>query len=412
MKLTVITYGSEGDNRPLVALCRGLQNSGHDVLFLGERSIESFANRSGIPFQALDGDMKATVQPGGPLHRLMNEGGHPGTMAKACADFATENTKSWMNSLLLASQNSDGIIFSGFAGYIALSVAEYLNKPIIGAGLFPVSPTKEFPSSLIPPLPLPGWLNYFSHKAMMGILWHLFRRSVNEARKEICGQAARRTAWSGYPIAYGISPCLLPQPQDWPEEWQMCGAWYQPDSSWSPDQALIDFLDKGEPPIYVGFGSMSGFDSKRLLKILSPSLAERRVVYAPGWSEYDASLLPTETFIIDNIPHDWLFPRVSLVIHHGGAGTSHTATKSGTPSLVIPFTGDQFFWAQRLAQIGVAPKPKSMIKIDTQVFTKMLKDTSSQTIIEKSRALAQRMRAEDGVENAVRHIESFINRQK
>ncbi len=91
---------------------------------------------------------------------------------------------------------------------------------------------------------------------------------------------------------------------------------------------------------------------------------------------------------------------------------SHAATKSGTPSLVIPFTGDRFFWAQRLAQIGVAPKPKSMIKIDTQVFTKMLKDTSSQTMIEKSRALAQRMRTEDGVENAVRHIESFINRQK
>jgi len=408
MKLTVITYGSEGDNRPLVALCCGLQNAGHDVLFLGERSIECFANRSGIPFQALDGDMKATVQPGGPLHRLMNEGGNPGSMAKACANFATVNTRSWMSSLLSAAQNCDGIIFSGFAGYVALSVAEYLNKPVIGAGLFPVSPTKEFPSSLIPPLPLPGWLNYFSHKTMMGILWHLFRRSINEARKDVCGQSPRRKAWSGYPIAYGISPCLLSQPQDWPEAWQMCGAWYQPDCSWSPEQALTDFLNGGEPPVYVGFGSMSGFDSKRLLTILSPALAGRRVIYAPGWSEYDASLLPAETFIIGNIPHDWLFPRVSLVIHHGGAGTSHAATKAGIPSLIIPFSGDQFFWAHRLAQIGVAPKPKSMIKIDTPTFTKMLKDAGNHTMIEKSRVLAQCMEAEDGVGRAVRHIERFI----
>ncbi|NOX76030.1 MAG: glycosyltransferase family 1 protein [Gammaproteobacteria bacterium] len=408
MKITVITYGTEGDNRPLVALCRGLQNSGHDILFLGERSIEGLATRSAIPFQALEGDMKATVQPGGPLHRLMNEKTHPGVMAKACANFATENTKSWMKSLLSAAQDSDGIIFSGFAGYTALSVAEYLNKPVIGAGLFPVSPTKEFPSSLIPSVSLPGWLNYYSHKVMMSVLWHLFRRSINEARKEICNQPARWTAWSDYPIVYGISPSLLPQPQDWPDKWKMCGAWYQADSLWSPSQELVAFINAGEPPIYVGFGSMSGFDSKRLLNIFSPVLAGRRVIYAPGWSEYDASLLPVESLIVDNIPHDWLFPRVSLVIHHGGAGTSHAAAIAGTPSVVIPFAGDQFFWAHRLTQLGVAPKSSSLMKVNATIFKKMLEAASSQVMIENSRALAQRMKSEDGVGDAVQHVERFI----
>ena len=408
MKIAVITYGTEGDNRPLVALCCGLQSSGHEVVFLGERSIESLATHSGVPFQALEGDMRATVQPGGPLNRMMNEKTHPGEMAKACANFATKNISSWMESLLSVAQESDGIIFSGFAGYPALSVAEYLNKPIVGAGLFPVSPTKEFPSSLIPPTRLPGWLNYASHKIMMGILWHLFRRSINRARKEICNQPARWGAWSDYPIAYGISPSLLPQPKDWPEKWKICGAWYQTDSSWKPNQELQGFLDAGEPPIYIGFGSMSGFDSNKLLEALIPILKNRRVIYAPGWSEYDVSMLPAETFIIGNTPHDWLFPRVSLVIHHGGAGTCHAVAKAGTPSIVIPFAGDQFFWAQRLNQLGVSPEPKPMLKIETESFEKMFQVATSQEVLENSQALAQRMAYEDGVGCAVQHIENFF----
>ena len=408
MKLTVISYGTEGDNRPIVALCRGLQSSGHDVVFLGERSIETLATSSGVPFGALEGDMRAAVMPGGPLNRMMNERTHPGEMAKACADLTNKYTTSWMRSLLDVAQDSDGIIFSGFAGYLALSVAEYLNKPVMGAGLFPVSPTKEFPSSLIPPTRFPGFLNHISHKVMMGVLWHLFRGSINDARKEVCSQSARWRAWNDYPIAYGISPSLLSQPKDWPEKWKICGAWYQPDNSWEPTQELKDFLEAGKPPIYIGFGSMSGFDSNKLLEAIMPTLKSNRVIYAPGWSEYDASFLPSETLIIDNTPHDWLFPRVSLVIHHGGAGTCHAAAKAGTPSIVIPFAGDQFFWAHRLSQLGIAPQPRPMLKIDAKGFKSMFQVAISEKMANNSQALSFRMAHEDGVGSAVKHIEHYF----
>lgn len=408
MKIVVITYGTEGDNRPLLALCRGLQSSGHEVVFLGERSIESLATRSGVAFQALEGNMRATIQLGGPLSRMMNEKTHPAKMAKACAKFATNNINSWMKSLLHVAKECDGIVFSGFAGYLALSVAEYLRKPVVGAGLFPVSPTKEFPSSLIPPARLPGFLNSASHKVMMGLLWHFFRRSINNARKEICKQSKRWSAWSDYPIAYGISPSLIPQPKDWSEKWKICGAWYQGDSTWEPSQELLAFLNAGERPIYVGFGSMSGFDSNKLLEAVTPTLQNRRVIYAPGWSEYDVSMLPSETYVIDNIPHDWLFSRVSLVIHHGGAGTCHAVAKAGVPSIVIPFAGDQFFWAGRLSQLRVAPEPTPMLKIESKGFENMFEVATSQEVVQKSQDLAKRIAYEDGVGQAVEHIERYL----
>lgn len=404
MKLVVVTYGSEGDNRPLLALSSGLKKAGHEVVFLGERAIERLAVAEGVGFQALEGDMKATVQPGGPLHKIMNEGGHPGKMAKACADFANASMVSWMRQLVEVARECDGIVFSGFAGYPALSVAEYLDMPIIGAGLFPVSPTRAFPSSLIPPVSLPGWLNYYSHKAMMGMLWRMFRGSVNEARKNVCGQAPRRRAWDDYPVVYGISPSILPQPADWPSKWQMCGAWYYRDPAWQADQALIDFIDAGEPPVYLGFGSMSGFDSQRLLSLLSPALAGKRVVYSPGWSDYDAALLPEQTFIVGDTPHDWLFPKMSVVIHHGGAGTTHAAARAGKPAVVIPFTGDQAFWAHRLAELGVAADARTMTKLTRQQFARRFAEAENGMMAQRAEALSRSMLTEDGIESAVKQI--------
>jgi UDP:flavonoid glycosyltransferase YjiC (YdhE family) len=150
MKITVITYGTEGDNRPLVALYRALQTSGHDVVLLGDRSIKGLATHSSVPFRSLEGDMRATAQSGGALNRMMNEKTNPGEMVKACAKLVAKNINHWMKALLPVAQDSDGIVFSDFAGYPALSFAEYLNKPkpIAGAELYPISPTKEFPSSL------------------------------------------------------------------------------------------------------------------------------------------------------------------------------------------------------------------------------------------------------------------------
>jgi hypothetical protein len=136
----------------------------------------------------------------------------------------------------------------------------------------------------------------------------------------------------------------------------VCGQWLAPEAAgWSPPPALGEFLAAGEPPIYVGFGSMAGFERRSLLREIVAAVAGRRALFYPGWSGVTGADLPANFLVIGDTPHAWLFPRMSLVIHHGGAGTTHSAARAGAPSVVAPFAGDQLFWADRLRRAGVAP---------------------------------------------------------
>ena len=113
-------------------------------------------------------------------------------------------------------------------------------------------------------------------------------------------------------------------------------------------------------------------------------------------------------FAIDDTPHDWLFPRAAAVIHHAGSGTSHSAARAGVPSVVTPFAGDQFFWAERLRLAGVAPAAVDGRRPKAEAFARALDFAASAPVLGRARTLGERMRAEDGVANAVAAIERIV----
>jgi UDP:flavonoid glycosyltransferase YjiC (YdhE family) len=217
--------------------------------------------------------------------------------------------------------------------------------------------------------------------------------------------------WQDYPIVYGMSRHLVPQPTDWPEIWQICGAWFVDSGAWRPSGPLAEFLASGEPPIYVGFGSMGGFDKKKLLSVIVQAVNGRRALFYPGWSGIDPVLLPENFFVLGNTPHHWLFPRTSMVIHHGGAGTTHTACRAGVPSIIIPFAGDQSFWAGRLASIGVAPKYIAHTKLNAKILSDMIVFAENPQVILRAKALGEAMVQENGVSCAVELIEKLMKKQ-
>ena len=408
MRLTVVTYGTTGDTLPLIGLCRGLLDADHEVHFFVDRSALAAAQAHGISFHALSGDMKAAVGDDGAFSKLMREGSDVTQMAKAVAHIADENTVSWMREIADHAQFSDAILFSGIASYVGLSVAEYLHMPAIGLGLWPMSPTRTFASPLLPPWRMPGWLNLISHRAVNALLWQSFRKRINEARREVLGQAPRNRMWCDYPILYGMSRHLVPQPEDWPEIWKICGTWYVDSGTWEPPAVLAEFLSSGAPPIYVGFGSMAGFDRKKLLTIVVDAIAGRRALFYPGWSGIDPTVLPENFFVIGDTPHHWLFPRTAMVIHHGGAGTSHAACRAGVPSIVIPFAGDQFFWAGRLAAARVAPNYIHHTQINAKSLSDMIAFAEMPEVVRCANALGEVMAQEDGVSRAVEQIEKLM----
>ncbi len=415
MHYVVITFGTEGDTRPLVGVCRALMDAGHRVRLLADRSTLDTAKALGIGTMALAGDMKATLAPGGALTRLMMEGGDASVMAKAVASIANEHTTQWLQTVLAEARamKADAVLFSGIASYVGLAAGEHLGIPAIGLGLWPISPTRDFPSPLLPPLRMPGWLNRLSHHLVNTVSWRMFRKSIQTAQRAVSSpKPARQKAWQDYPILYGVSKHLVPRPSDWAEPWHICGAWSVPSAKpWKPAPALARFLQEGPPPIYIGFGSMAGFDQRTLLATLISAVDGRRAVFFPGWSGITAIDLPRNICLIGATPHEQLFPRMSMVVHHGGAGTTHTAARAGVPSVVIPFAGDQFFWADRLARVGVAPPTVPHTRIRPAQLKAMITWAEREDVRARAKALGQAMAEEQGVRVAVELIEKYSRAQ-
>jgi sterol 3beta-glucosyltransferase len=240
-------------------------------------------------------------------------------------------------------------------------------------------------------------------------LWRAFRRAINEARVGVCGLQPRSRLWSAHPMLYGISPSLLPKPTDWPSNAHMCGQWVRPVDDWDAPQSLKDFLAAGEAPIYVGFGSMVGFDRSVMRDAVVTAVAGRRALFYPGWSSAQGLELPDNFCLIEDTPHDWLFQRTSLVIHHGGSGTTHSAARAGSPSVVLPFAGDQPFWAERLRLLGVAPQTTSGHNVDAHSLKLAINAAGTAEMRNRATTLGEKMRAEDGLASAVAIIESLIN---
>ncbi|GLQ90234.1 glycosyltransferase [Dyella flagellata] len=407
MKFSVVTYGTEGDARPFAALCRALMDAGHEAQLLADAATLGSAKALGVPSMALAGDIRGALQSDQAISAVVAKGERFGNTAKALAHIANVNAEAWLRLIVMASEGCDALIVAGLAAFVGLSAADYLGVRAIGAGMIPITPTVAFASPFLPPRGLPRWLNRASHEFVNGMLWRAFRKATNTARSKVCQLPARAKLWTGHPMLYGVSPSLFPALDDWPANAQLCGQWLMPSPAWSAPTELKDFLAAGEPPVYIGFGSMAGFDRAKLLREIIKAVAGRRALFYPGWSGVDASLLPDNFLLIGETPHDWLFPRTSLVIHHGGSGTTHSAARAGIPSVVVPFAGDQFFWAERLHRAGAAAPAVNGKHLDAVKLAQAMAFAQTEQVLAGARALGEKMRAENGLGTTVSLLEKI-----
>jgi UDP:flavonoid glycosyltransferase YjiC (YdhE family) len=315
-----------------------------------------------------------------------------------------DNEAARMRAVAEHAKSSDAVLFSSLAIFVGHTVAQELNKPAIGLWLQPITPTREFPVCMMPPRKLPGWMNLLTYRLLHSYIRRSCGKGTDQARKEVFGTAPRGKMQFDFPLLYGISPYLVRQPQDWPAAHQLCGHWSAPSTNWQPPDDLEDFFAAGPAPIYVGFGSGSSFIRKKRLVPLIDAIAGRRALFFPGWSKIDGSVLPKNFFVVEETPHDWLFPRTAMVIHHGGAGTTHTAARAGVPSIVLPLGADQYFWAGAVSDIGVAPKYIKGAQTDSKVISDMITYAERNEVRERAKALGAAMALENGVATAVAAI--------
>jgi UDP:flavonoid glycosyltransferase YjiC (YdhE family) len=246
-------------------------------------------------------------------------------------------------------------------------------------------------------------------------MWQGFRSADKIARQEVLKMPL--APFSGpynslrtrdLPILYGFSPSVIAKPSDWDENTHVTGYWFldAPDD-WIPSSKLANFLDAGSPPVYIGFGSMSHRNPVETADLVLEALrrSHQRAILLSGWGSLQGSDLPDTVFMIDSVPHAWLFPRMAAVVHHGGAGTTAAGLRAGVPSVIVPFFGDQPFWGQRIADLGVGPDPIPRNKLTVERLARAIQiAVSDKDIHQRAAWLGEQIQAEDGNAHAVKII--------
>lgn len=410
MRVAVLTTGSRGDVQPILALSRGMLRAGHDVLVATHERFRPFVESEGLAFRALAGD---------PLEMLESPTGQAwvrsGRNSFAFMLNYIRLTRPILPALLRDSQRAvegaDLIVFTVFAP-AGLHLSEALGVPAAMAALQPFHATGEFPAmGVMGPVRLP-WMNRTSHRVTDLLLWLPFRDLVNRWR---VGQLGLRP-WSvrpplarmdarQIPTLYGYSPSVIRRPDDWGPWVHVTGYWFlDHEPGWRPPTPVQRFLEAGDPPIYVGFGSMVSGEGGRLEAALAYAVGklDRRIVLQRGWEGISDPSLGDQVLTIGSIPHDWLFPRMAAVVHHGGAGTTGAGLRAGVPNVLVPHFADQFLWADRVRSLGAGPAPIPLQDLDGPRLVESLQQAlSSGSIRSRAAAIGASIRAERGVQSAV-----------
>jgi len=419
--IVLLASGTRGDVQPFIALALGLQSAGYRVRVAAHASFRSLVESRGLSFALLESNpSELLMQPEWESALVFSRGWGRGMRASLRFMRAARPLYARMlSSAWEACQGADGVIV-GLATIWGEHIAAALRAPCLYCFLQPFSRTSAFPSAL---LPLRGSLgrayNRLSYLVVEQALWLPWRSIINQWRRSMLGLPKAppgglyaRLYSQPTPVIYGFSSRVVPRPTDWPVWHQVAGYWFLDEAeSWTPPQALERFLQAGAAPVYIGFGSSGTRIRGGVISLVRRALGKaglRGVLALQG--EIDPGLAATDTlFQVGEAPHAWLFPRMTALVHHGGAGTTAAGLRAGVPALIIPQYADQFFWGERLAELSVGPNPIPTPGLTMERFYPALEQVTSDGEMRlRAQSLGREILAETGVQRAVEIIQQAV----
>lgn len=412
MKMIILTYGSRGDVQPFIPLSLGLMARGHSVSLAAPSRFKTFVEDHRIPFVPLAGDPED-------LSRQLNDAGYNFLKQfRELMNHAIQIGAEIQRQTEEACKDADLIIHTFAHAVGGHTLAREKNIPDIHIQGFPMfTPTGDYPNVTLPNWKFRSW-NRFTHKFAQKMSWWGAKFGYEQVRRR--AGLSRRKLYSPFdddrlrprtPVLCAWSPSVIPPSSDWPPNVHITGYLFdQEDIVFQPDPNLESFLDASTAPICVSFGSMLNQDAAKIDRVVREALRQtgHRGVILSGWS--DLKNESSEEFLyLDAVPHTWLLPRCTMVIHHGGAGTTSAGLRAGIPNIVIPHTADQPFWGNRVHHIGAGPRPISLKKLSVENLTRAIAEGNSPAIRKRAQAIGQALRSEDGVGHSIQWIEKYSN---
>ncbi|MBN2004795.1 MAG: glycosyltransferase family 1 protein [Anaerolineae bacterium] len=412
MRITMVAFGTRGEVQPYIALGLGLQAAGHTVKIVTIGQLHELVSAYKltsveIPFHSFSAS-QVNKKDSIPL-RVMYQ-------------TAQQFIKQSLTVIWEACKDAEAIIFHHMSRMAVTHVVEKLQVPAFMVVIHPyhlrflVYNWREINPHGEPVFELGGVLRQQAE-------WWMFKGHINRWRREVLG-LPRAPFWGNdelikrlrIPLFCAYSPAVYPKRADWPDWLHVTGYYFlERLQDWQPPAGLQAFLEDGPPPVFVGFSSSihQGVQQATDVVVQALSAVGQRGILAAGWSEFGRKPdLPVSVFPVESVPHDWIFPRVVAAVHHAGAGTLGACIRAGIPSVAIPFSWDQPFWGQRVADLGIGPAPISPKLLTAKRLAAAIDvAVHDQTIRARATQLGEQIRAEDGIEQTLALMEQYLKRE-
>ncbi|KAG0558077.1 hypothetical protein KC19_10G002800 [Ceratodon purpureus] len=420
LKVVMLIVGTRGDVQPFLAIGKRMQEYGHRVRLASHANFKGFVKTAGLEFHPLGGDPKVLAE------YMVKNKGFLSTGPKE-VKIQRKQIKAIVNSLLAPCIEPDmdtgvpfnaQVIIANPPAYGHVHVAEYLKIPLHIYFTMPWTPTSAFPHPLSR-ISKPAAFK-LSYQVVDSMIWLGIRSIINDFRKKKLKlrpipYLSSQGSLADLPTGYLWSPQLVPKPDDWGALVDVVGfCFLQQASEYKPPEDLVKWLEAGPTPIYVGFGSLPVSDPEGMTKTIIESLKEtkQRGVINQGWGGLGKLAENLDfVYLVQDCPHDWLFPRCAGVVHHGGAGTVAAGLKAACPTTVVPFFGDQPFWGSRIYQRGVGPEPIPVDQFSVHMLVDAINFMLKPEVKEKAVEISKAMEGEDGVQGACDAFHKHIRKR-
>ncbi len=375
MKFTLLCVGSHGDFRPYIALGIALKEKGHEVTIGSHAKARHLCEKYHLNFRLVEGDLTELIGKERGHEILWGGKGKLWLQLMGIMKEFKRVLEMQLPTSLQAASDADVLIYgpSAFAGP---HLGEYLSIPSFLMQLQPDSPTKHVPCCLFSGFEKWGKAGcLLSHFIARQQLWQPIRKEINRWRQNELG--LKKMSFFGpkrLPTLVAFSSQLVPRPSDWGNHVHMTSfCRIENEKDWTPPDSLAQFLSSGDV-LYVGFGSLTEACHPSIVEKIINVLTKKKIktVISAHLPTLDPSKLPSWIYPLDYAPHDWLFPRVAAVVHHGGVGTLAAGLYAGKPTLIVPFIVDQPYWGRFIERKELGPKPLSPFSFTELEFEKRL----------------------------------------
>jgi sterol 3beta-glucosyltransferase len=404
-RFAALIWGSRGDVQPFVALGAELIRRGHRMILAAREPYRRLAESHGIEFYPMAEDGTEEL-----MQSLAAARGLP-QLIRISASYSRSLIRPQFQSFGEAIRGADVILTKAVSTDPALHLAEKRGLPLFFVHIDPgFIPSQIFCLEGDRFKNRGGTINRFAGRMMLTLFGLLVADPVNAWRKEQrmpIDRLARRH-WPSrlfrFPTFAAWSPHFLERSPDWPEWYVQTGWWRLPDAT-EVRPRLHDFLRSGRPPVYFGFGSWDIHEKKPVTDAILDALRDtgNRGILLRNTVD-DREDFPESVLVEDDLPHDWLFPQMKAVVHHGGAGTTGSAAAAGIPSIIIPAFAAQASWGHLIEEKKIGRLlNRDALRADR--LADVLREVDRPEIRDRAKAMGAKVAVDGGVRQAADEIE-------